>query len=603
MKQHWQAGLLALTMATLVVGCGGGGGGGGAAASAASSSSSVASSSSSVASSASSSAASSLSSSAASSSSSSVAASSSSSSVTSSSSSSSSSVASSAASSSSSVSTSITSLGATGWATVGTNNLGTTGTTGGHGAASSKTYTVSNRNELVQALYGNTAVINTDGSIASGTLDASKKIIYVSGTISLNVNKALTELTADNYVANTNSGGCAANGVSYTSGTYTTESSFWTAYYAAYKPSVWGLSSEPSGTAEDARVCYAALQKKVVFLSIPSNTSIIGIGSTAKIIHGTLAIGPSSSSPVNNIVIRNIVFEDSFDFFPQWDPTDSGTGRWNSAYDNVAVMYATHVWLDHNEFSDGDGTRYDANYPSPFTETYNGVNYGSSANANLFHVQHHDGLSDVTKNANYVTSSYNYYHDHDKSLLIGGTDTASLTAENPAALKISFHHNWFKNLRQRQPRVRYGMVHIYNNYFSGSTSATNYAWSAGWVAAQGGKIYVENNVAVITGGTASNVYSGSSSSSKVTSCAALSGMFTEYCSAYAYHSGNLLNGSALDVSGVSVTNVTTTTTPFFATGASSGAPTATPASFYSYTLDSTTGLATSVQASAGVGKL
>lgn len=488
-----------------------------------------------------------------------------------------------------------------GWASVGTNNLGTTGTTGGHGASSSKTYTVTNRNELIQALYGNTAVINADGSIASGTLDSSKKLIYVSGTISLNVNKALTELTADDYVANTNSGGCAASGVSYTSGTYTSESAFWTAYYAAYRPSVWGLSSVPSGTAENARLCYAALQKKVVYLSIPSNTSILGIGSTAKIVHGTLAIGASSSAPVDNIVIRNIAFEDAFDFFPQWDPTDSSTGRWNSAYDNVSVMYATHVWLDHNEFS--DGTRFDSQFPSPFNEVYNGVDYGSAANANLYHVQHHDGLSDITKSANYVTSSFNYYHDHDKSLLIGGTDTASLTAENPGALKITFHHNHFKNLRQRQPRVRYGMVHIYNNYFSNSTSATDYAWSAGWVAAQGGKIYVENNVANVTGATASTVYSGSSSSSKVTSCAALTGMFSEYCSAYAHHAGNVLNGSALDVSGVSVTNVTTTSTPFFATGASSGAPTATPSSFYTYTLDATANLSTTVPANAGVGKL
>ncbi|GAA5165379.1 pectate lyase [Viridibacterium curvum] len=491
---------------------------------------------------------------------------------------------------------------------MGTNNLGTTGTTGGHGATSSKTYTVTNRNELIQALYGGTATINADGSF-SGTLDSSKKLIYVSGTISLNMNKALTELTADDYVANTNSGGCAASGVSYTSGTYTSESAFWTAYYAAYRPSVWGTSASnsatttPTGTAENARLCYAALQKKVVYLSIPSNTSILGIGSTAKIIHGTLAIGASSSARVDNIVIRNIAFEDSFDFFPQWDPTDSSTGRWNSAYDNVSVMYADHVWLDHNEFSDGSGARFDSQYPSPFTETFNGVDYGSSSNALLFHVQHHDGLSDITKNANYVTSSYNYYHDHDKSLLIGGTDTASLTGENPGALKITFNHNHFKNLRQRQPRVRYGMVHIYNNYFSNSTSAADYPWSAGWVAAQGGKIYVENNVADVTGASASNVYSGSSSSSKVTSCAALSGMFSEYCSAYAYHAGNVLNGSALDVSGVSVTNVTTTSTPWFATGASSGAPTATPSTFYTYTLDATTNLSTTVPANAGVGKL
>jgi len=457
---------------------------------------------------------------------------------------------------------------------------------------------------LIQALYGNSATINTDGSI-SGTLDNSAKIIYVSGTISLNVNKALTELTADDYIATTNSGGCVASGVSYTANTYATESAFWTAYYAAYRPSVWGLSSAPSGTAENARLCYAALQKKVVYISIPSNTSIIGLGSTAKITHGSLVIGSSSSSPVDNIVIRNVAFEDSFDFFPQWDPTDSGTGRWNSAYDNVSIMYATHVWLDHCEFSDGDGTRYDSQYPSPFTETYNGVDYGSSANALLYHVQHHDGMSDITKNANYVTSSFNYYHDHDKSILMGGTDTASLTAENPAALKVTFHHNYFKNLRQRQPRVRYGMVHIYNNYFYGDLIASNYPWSVAWVAGQGAKLYVENNVVDIVNGspTASTVYQGSSSSSKVTSCAALTGMSSAYCSAYTFHSGNILNGSAMDTSTVSTTGVTVSNTPWPSAASPTATPSATPASYYSYTAGSTTGLSTTVPANAGVGKL
>ncbi|PMX74200.1 pectate lyase, partial [Pseudomonas sp. GW456-12-1-14-LB2] len=85
------------------------------------------------------------------------------------------------------------SLGADGWAATGT------GTTGGDGAVAAKTYTVTNRNELIQALYGNTATIAADGSY-TGTLDPAKKLIYVKGRISLNVNQALTEQTADDYI-------------------------------------------------------------------------------------------------------------------------------------------------------------------------------------------------------------------------------------------------------------------------------------------------------------------------------------------------------------------------------------------------------------------
>ena len=78
----------------------------------------------------------------------------------------------------------ITSLGATGWAS--TNG----GTTGGTGATTAKTYTVSNRNDLIQALYGNAATIADDGGV-TGTLDNSPKIIYIFGTINLNVDRLL----------------------------------------------------------------------------------------------------------------------------------------------------------------------------------------------------------------------------------------------------------------------------------------------------------------------------------------------------------------------------------------------------------------------------
>jgi pectate lyase len=89
-----------------------------------------------------------------------------------------------------------------------------------------------------------------------------------------------------------------------------------------------------------------------------------------------------------------------------------------------------------------------------------------------------EALACITKSANLVTMSYNHLHNHDKSMLIGGTDTASLTAENPGVPKTTFHHNYFQNLVQRQPRVGYGMIHLYNNYFAGSNTATLYNWGA-----------------------------------------------------------------------------------------------------------------------------
>lgn len=504
---------------------------------------------------------------------------------------------SSSSSGTSSSAASITSLGASGWATYGT------GTTGGDGAT--KTYTVSTRAGLIQALYGNAATINSDGSF-SGTLDSSKKIIYISGTISLSQNGAGTELAADDYVK----ASCA-----YSTEGYTTADALYTAYKNAYNPQTWATGS--SNTAPDstssqlvsgkpayARTCAMNQQKKVVQIFVPSNTSIIGLGSTAKIIHGNLMLG-TSSAPVDNIVIRNITFEDAFDFFPAWDSTDSTTGRWNTNYDLISVLYATHVWIDHNEFS--DGARPDDLYPSVWTGTASdGSDYASNE---VFKFMHHDGAVDITKTANYVTVSYNYIHDHDKTDLIGGTDSASTSAENPNALKVTFHHNYWKNCKQRQPRVRYGMAHIYNNYYSNNLAATTvYGWSVAWYAGQGAKLYVEANAVDVSGvSAASAVYGGSSSSSKASSCATTmgSGYDSNYCSAFMYvASTNLLNGNGLGAQqDLSASGVTTSNTPWFASGVTSGTPGATPSSYYAYTLDSANTLATTVPASAGVGKL
>ncbi|MEN3110146.1 polysaccharide lyase family 1 protein [Uliginosibacterium paludis] len=498
----------------------------------------------------------------------------------------------------------------TGWAAVNaawySNSSTSSATTGGNAATSAKTYTVTSRTELIQALYGNSATINANGTIASGTLDSSAKIIYISGTIDLNTNKAGTSLTESDYICAVGTSYAYSSSVTSVTALYSFD-----AYKTQYDPNgAWKTNPvDKSGDPlEVARACAAANQKKVVYISIPSNTSLIGKGASAKIINGSLVIGASSSAPVDNVVVRNISFENAFDMFPQWDPTDSG-GRWNSAYDNVSVMYATHVWIDHNTFSDGSNT--DDLYPPVFAAPYN---------EKAMKVQHHDGLLDITKNANYVTVSWNHFHDHDKTNLIGGTDTVNTTtassAENPNALKITFHHNYWKNIEQRQPRVRYGMVHVYNNYYEGKLdSSATYTWTAGMVAGQGGKLYMENNVFAISGGTASEstVYSGSSDSTKADTCRDTmnkttstytpSGTYAStYCSAYAYGTGNVLNGSAIDLSGVTAGGVTWTSTPWFASGLISGTPTATPSSYYNYTPDSTASLATSVANGAGAGK-
>lgn len=327
-----------------------------------------------------------------------------------------------------------------GWAAVGA------GVDGGSKAKPENVYTVSNRAELVKALNG-------AGNAA--------KIIYVKGRISLNVDDNNKELTEKDYAPDFD----------------------FNAYTKEYAPATWNQKLDKgrpvrdlTGPLEEARKRGSAKQKQRVVVDVPSNTTIVGLGNDAKIVHGNLKIGANSE----NVIIRNITFEDAFDLFPGWDPGDSWRvdksypgcqeayvdaktgpqlcpgGRWNSEYDNITVDGGKRVWIDHCTFNDGD--RPDKLYPPNFPFPQNEITQK---------IQHHDGLIDVVNGADFVTISYNVFKDHDKTSLIGSSDSSKI---DPGKLSVTYHHNLFDNSGQRLPRVRFGKVNSYNNFFSGDAA-------------------------------------------------------------------------------------------------------------------------------------
>ncbi|WP_171133961.1 pectate lyase [Streptomyces sp. Z423-1] len=211
-------------------------------------------------------------------------------------------------------------------------------------------------------------------------------------------------------------------------------------YLADYDPAVWGHDTPVSGEQEDLRDASADNQDKAIKASVPSNTTIVGVGENSGILGGSLQI-----KAVHNVILRNLHIEAPIDCFPQWDPTDGARGAWNSKYDGVVVYGSTHVWIDHNTLTDG---RYpDSSLPKYFGEIY----------------QQHDGLLDIVRGANYVTVSWNSLENHDKTMLIGNSD--STAADDTGKLKVTLHHNRFKGLVERAPRVRFGQVDSYNNHF------------------------------------------------------------------------------------------------------------------------------------------
>jgi pectate lyase len=63
----------------------------------------------------------------------------------------------------------------------------------------------------------------------------------------------------------------------------------------------------------------------------------------------------------------------------------------------------------------------------------------------------------------FVTVSWNVFKEHNKTSLVGHSDTH---AADRGRLKMTYHHNWFQS-DSRLPRVRFGEVHVFNNFYDG----------------------------------------------------------------------------------------------------------------------------------------
>ena len=208
-------------------------------------------------------------------------------------------------------------------------------------------------------------------------------------------------------------------------------------------------------------------------IKLPSNTTLLGDGPGAGVVNGTIDI-----AGVSQVIVRNLSLAAPCDVAPVWDPNDGPVGNWNSAFDAISITGAHHVWIDHNTLTD-----------APTTDDQLPIENGKLK-------QCHDGLLDITKGADYVTVSYNVFDKHDKTLLIGSSD--SLTSD-AGKLRVSFSNNVFSSLTQRAPRVRYGQVHLFNNYYVGSKTDVPYAHSYSVGAGKSAQILSHANVFAVSG--------------------------------------------------------------------------------------------------------
>jgi pectate lyase len=180
-------------------------------------------------------------------------------------------------------------------------------------------------------------------------------------------------------------------------------------------------------------------------VEVASNKTIVGLGPNA-IVHGGFHIGNGGGTYVSNVIVRNLTIH----------AATSAVGG-----DGVHIDKAHHVWLDHLEI------------------------YDSS-----------DETMSVTAGSDFVTVSWNHLRFTDTppdaerrlGLLIGDTDDLEESAPDVGRLRVTVHHNlWGNRVRQRCPRVRFGDVHVVNNYYTDTTAE----WSI-W-AANGSRLLIEGN--------------------------------------------------------------------------------------------------------------
>ena len=191
-----------------------------------------------------------------------------------------------------------------------------------------------------------------------------------------------------------------------------------------------------------------------------SNTTIIGLENA--VIKG----GSFQISNVSNVIIRNLTIQDAYDPFPHHEENDGFNAQW----DNVCIDSAKNVWIDHCTFED--------------TMKYSEVKIKTGGKEKW---QTYDGLCDIKGDATNITVSNSIFNNHDKTMLIGSSDS---DGDNSKRF-VTLCGNYFYNCGQRLPMVRNTTIHIFNNYYDASNSPYPNSYAIG--RRKNCIIYAENN--------------------------------------------------------------------------------------------------------------
>jgi pectate lyase len=180
-------------------------------------------------------------------------------------------------------------------------------------------------------------------------------------------------------------------------------------------------------------------------VSVKSNKSLIGVGSTAFLNGVGLEISNSNNIIIQNLRVSMTGVTTRTDTAGVYSSTgDEGRPKvLVNDGDTISISGTSrNIWIDHCELFSQD----------PAVQT----------NIDLF-----DGLIDIKGQTGFITISWNYLHDHHKAGLVGSSDS-DLFADR----KVTFHHNYYRNVKGRIPMYRGAVGHFFNNYIVMANDAT-----------------------------------------------------------------------------------------------------------------------------------
>ncbi|CAN8097799.1 unnamed protein product [Discula destructiva] len=182
-------------------------------------------------------------------------------------------------------------------------------------------------------------------------------------------------------------------------------------------------------------------------VDLVSDTSVIGVGAKSGLTDGGFRIQAQK-----NVILRNLYLKNPP---PSKDLVEIKTS-------------STYVWVDHCDFS-AEGITGDKDY--------------------------YDGMLDITHGSDFITASWNVFHDHWKASLIGHSDSNS--AEDSGHLRVTYHHNHWYNVNSRLPSLRFGTGHFYSSCFENNpTSGINVRMGAKALAEQ--NYFLNTKLAIAT---------------------------------------------------------------------------------------------------------